>query len=448
MKYSKTIFMVICLIVWLGVHFVFGQQSRKQVLSQYLRTLHTQNGFSGEILVAQKKRVIFQQAIGFSSRELGIALKNNQIYRIASITKTFTGALLVLAQRAGKLKLSDRVCQYIPTLSSQFKDITLHQLLTHTAGLPHYEGIQDYWLKKSKYLSKPAEIMAEINQLKLKSKPGSQMKYTSLGYYLLATALENVYQDRYAKILQEKILHPLKMNDSGAENTLAIIPNLATGYHQLTDDQLIKAPHRNYSILKGSGDMYASAKDLLTWCSSFTNHQLFTLQEQQLIFGHQEYGYGWFIGEAPPKHYYHGGGTWGYSSYLAFYPKEQISIVILSNTSTLPVKEMGRFIEKIVFEHPIKMPLLQKETSQTFDPKLYAGTFVSDSGKMILKVTTQNSKLYAQLANKPAFKIYFKGKHQFFGRKVAVTFSFELKNGQITGLTAQRMGKIFHFNKQ
>ena len=448
MKYSKITFLILCLVLWLGINFAFSQQSHQQTLKQYLQVLHDQQGFSGEILVAKKNQILFQQAIGLSSQELGTILHTGQKYRIASITKTFTGTLMALAQRVGKLKFSDRIVQYVPNLSSKFKEITLHQLLTHTSGLPHYEGIEDYWLKKSKYLSKPTEIIKELNQLKLTFKPGSQMKYTSLGYYLLARALEKVYQAKYAKILQQKILTPLKMSHSGAGSTLAILPSLVTGYHQLADNQLIKAPYRNYALLKGSGDMYATTNDLLKWSLSFAHHQLLTPQAQQLIFGHKKYGYGWFIGNSESSYYYHGGGTWGYSSYLAFYPTKQISIIILSNVSTLPVKEIGKFIEQIVFDRPVKVPLIQKETSQKFDPMLYTGIFTSDSGKMTLKITSHNSKLYAQLANRPKFQIYPKDVHQFFGKKVAVTFSFELKNGRVSGLAAQRMGKKFHFNKQ
>ncbi|OJJ15097.1 hypothetical protein BKI52_40235 [marine bacterium AO1-C] len=448
MKNSKTTFMIICLILWLCVNFVYSQTPVRQTLHNYLKALHTQNGFSGEILVAQKEQIIFQQAIGLSSRELGVALKPNQKYRIASITKTFTGALLVLAQRAGKLKLNDKVCKYIPALSSKFKNITLRHLLKHTSGLPHYEGIKNYWLQKSKYLSKPEAIIAEINQLTLYFKPGSNMKYTSLGYYLLAKVLENVHKAKYATILKDQILKPLKMTHSGVESSLAIVPNLVNGYHQLTDDQVIKSPYRNYAILKGAGDMYSSVNDLLVWSQSFLNNDLLTSQEQQQIFEQDKYGYGWFIGKSQLQHYYHGGGTWGYSSYLAFYPKKQVSIIVLANVSTLPVKETGKFIAQILFNRLTKIPVLQTQTQHEFDPMLYTGVFKSDSGKVTLKITTKNAKLYAQVANRPGFQIYSKGVHQFFGKKVAVTFSFELENRQVTGLTTQRMGKVFHFKKQ
>ena len=100
-----------------------------------------------------------------------------------------------MAEQEKKLKFSDPAIQYIPGLSDKFKNIIIHQLLTHSSGLPHNEGINNYWLTKSKLQMTTEQVINEINAVDLLFEPGSKTHYSSPGYYLLAVILENVYDD-------------------------------------------------------------------------------------------------------------------------------------------------------------------------------------------------------------------------------------------------------------
>ncbi|MBK6265652.1 beta-lactamase family protein [Marivirga sp. S37H4] len=423
----------------------------------YLNVIHAKKGFSGEILVAKANDVLFRSSVGMASLEHELKITNGSKYKIASITKTFTGALVAMAQEEGQLNFEDKACKFIEDLSEKFKEVTIHQLLTHTSGLPHNEGITDYWPIKSKLQLNKEQAIAEINELDLLFTPGSKMHYSSLGYYLLSTILEVLYQDSFENIVTDKILRPLQMEETGSVNSLKIIPHMVSGYHLISDDSLVHAPYRNYSLLKGAGDMYSSATDLLKWNNSFLNNTLLSEDKQKLLFTtyaiphsaeNKNYGYGWFINSSQPEKYYHGGGTWGFSTYTALYPKDKISIIVLSNRSSLPIESIAGDIEKLVFNREFEMP--QIEVAQTTNPinfQIYPGNFISDSGKMKLQITSINNKLMAQLAGNPAFEIYPKGQHAFFGKKVELAIEFEVENEVVTGLSVLRMGQTFHFKK-
>lgn len=250
-------------------------------------------------------------------------------------------------------------------MAESFSEITIYQLLTHTSGLPHNEAIPDYWQLKSKLEMNNKQVLEEINRLELLFAPGTQQKYSSMGYVLLAQVLEKVYGKAFEDILEENILDKLQLANSGPANTLKIIPGLARGYYLLSDDSLVAAPYRNYALLKGAGDMVATSPDLLKWSNSFHSSELLTEKTKELLFSPAQtrvqpedwpYGYGWFIGAGKPKKYFHGGGTWGYSSNIAHYPEDGISLILLSNVSFLPVESIGNTLEKYSLACRTKWP--------------------------------------------------------------------------------------------
>lgn len=451
----------------IGILFIFllaspcaGQLSLPDSLTEklhtYLEVINTKKHFHGELLVAKGQRILFHEAIGLASIEHNIAMKTNVAYRIASITKSFTGTLTAIAGQEKKLNFSDRAIQYMPGLSDKFKDITVQQLLTHSSGLPHNEGIKDYWPTKSKLDMTTEQVINEINDTELLFEPGTQTHYSSPGYYLLAVILENIYDEDYQTIVENNILKPLNMNETGTANTLGIIPKMTRGYHLVNGDSLVVAPYRNYSMLKGAGDMISTASDLLKWSNSFFANTLLKEETKAVMFNpdktthanEKRHGYGWYINTEKPKKYYRGGGTWGYSSYLVLYPEDEISIIILSNISFLPTESIAADVQKIVYGLPFTMPVVEKAIAETaVNLALYAGTFLSDLNNMNLRIIQNETGLFAKLGGNPAFQIYPKGNHHFFGKKIDIQFSFEIKGEIVQGLTAEGMGRTFHFTK-
>lgn len=393
-----------------------------------------------------------------SSYENNVELKKGTKYKIASITKTFTGTLIAIAQEEQKLNVQDKASDYLNGLSHKFSAITIEQLLKHTSGLPHNEGIKDYWQAKSKLQMTTEQVIKEINTLDLLFEPGSQMHYSSLGYYVLASILEKVYKNSFENILKDKILKKLQMNETGIVDGLEIIPQMASGYHLITDDSLIVAPYRNYSMLKGAGDMYSTSSDLLKWNNSFFSNILLSEKAKEIIFAKptdstpktgESYGYGWSMNSDTPKKFYHGGGTWGYSTYTSIYSDEnKTSIISVSNVSILPISNIASNVENIVFGKPFQMPIIHKVLEKPVNLEMYIGDFITDENKMVLSIIKAENSLYAKLGGNPPFEIYPKGNNQFFGKKVEIEFTFEINDANlVTGLSAEGTGKLFKFKK-
>jgi CubicO group peptidase (beta-lactamase class C family) len=441
----------------------FAQQAATgKLLHQYLSIQQKRMGFNGVVLISKNNQLLYKETIGQASVELNVPLHINSVFKIASVTKSFTAMLVMQAVQEQKLTLSDSLASFFPDLKEHaWRSITIEQLLLHRSGIPHNEGIADYWLFKSLLALNRQQALAEIFKTKLLFNPGTSVKYSSPGYFLLATILENLYHKNYDVILKEKITGPLGMSHTGIASTRTIIPGMVAPYH-LLGDSLIVAPYRDFSLMKGSGDMYATAGDLLKWANSFSGNQWNDNITRQIFASHpgnvltndgDPYGYGWYIRPATDlvkAAYYHGGGSYGCSAITVWYPQQKISVVVLSNVSVLPVNELWADIEKILFNQPFKLPQLNTKLAlNVAQLKRFEGQYTSTDGKMELAIIANNQQLYARLGNNPAFEIYPESALGFYGKKVNIKLAFQQdQEGLITGLVADGRGQIITFNKK
>lgn len=433
-----------------------------KLLNRYLAIQEKRIGFNGVVLIARNDTVLYKEVIGKASFELNIPLTINSKFKIASISKSFTAMLITLAVNDGKLNLHDSLALFFPELKDPlWRRITIDQLLSHRSGIPHNEGIIDYWSFKSLLPLNHQQSIAEIFKTKLLFEPGTSARYSSPGYFLLASILENIYHQNYAAILRKKITDPLQMTNTGIYNTKDIIPGITSTYH-LLGDSLIVAPYRDFSLMKGSGDLYSNSIDLLKWTRSFAGvwwsdeikAHIFTPHSGKSLQNNGDmYGFGWFIRPLTNElktAYYHGGGTYGCSSICVWYPKERISIIILSNVSILPVNELWADIEKIIFKLPFTLPEIKRGLSLSPEQlKKFEGSYIAASGDMKLLIVADKEHLYAKLGNNPAFEIYNDSSLEFYGKKVNIKFTFQSdQEGVITGILADGRGQILTFNKE
>jgi CubicO group peptidase (beta-lactamase class C family) len=301
-------------------------------------------------------------------------------------------------------------------------------------------------------------LFTKIFSLKLESTPGSKVKYSSPGYFVLASILENLYGKSYGALVKEKINDPLKLSHVGQLDHSTVVSGLVAGYVQGSDG-LVMAPYRSYSLMKGSGDLYASAQDLIAFLDSFTtplwpaslSKEMFSPHTVEAVERGDRYGYGWFIREKTdrPKAFYHGGGSYGVSTLMARYPEEKLSIVILSNVSVMPVNQIWSDIEDMVLGKPFELPIVR--TSMQISAATLAalvGNYIA-SNQMELTIFAEAGKLYAKMAGRPPFEIFQQQLGKFYGKKVAIDLIFSIDNsGKATGINVTGMGQQFDFKRK
>jgi CubicO group peptidase (beta-lactamase class C family) len=307
----------------------------------FVRKLSPERHFRGNVFAERNGQTALEKSYGFAVEGWKIPNTAQTRFEIASLSKQFTAAAVLQLADAGKLSLDDPVGKYYKDAPRSWQAITIHQLLTHTSGIPNNE-IKDY----SKGIASPYtldELIQTFRDRPLAFPPGTKWAYTNTEYYLLAYIIERVSGEEYGAYLTDHIFEPLKMIHSGFASTLAIVPNAAEGY-TFEDGHLRHRDYFDRSLEIGAGGIYTTVEDLAVWNRALDSPGFLSRRSLDLMFtahppGH--YGYGWFVDSAPQRRIYHEGGDPGFAAFEARYPDQHLLIVVLSNEDDAPVRDIA-----------------------------------------------------------------------------------------------------------
>jgi len=296
------------------------------------------DGFSGTVLVARGDEVLLSKGYGLSDAARGTANGPTTRFRIGSLTKQFTAAAILLLQEQGKLKVTDHMCEYITRCPPAWKRITLHHLLTHTAGLPEITELPQFEAA-SKRPTTPDQQIGWVRSKPLDSAPGSNYHYSNTGYLALGRVIEKVTGRSYETFIDTAILDRLGMSDSGYDTG---DDGVAVGYSRGTT---VAAPI-NMVVPHAAGALYSTTQDLLVWERALIGGHLLRPASlaamttsavdttERIHFG---YGYGIFVSLEPSKPVLvHDGGINGFISLLIHDLSKEITVVVLTNHEDAP----------------------------------------------------------------------------------------------------------------
>jgi CubicO group peptidase (beta-lactamase class C family) len=286
------------------------------------------------LLVVGDGQPLIRRSWGMSNLETHTAATPQTSYRLASVTKQFTAAAILLLAEDNKLSLADRVRKWFPSLPPALDSVTITHLLTHTSGIVDYEDVI------------PAGTTAQVHDadvLRLLQsrdstyfKPGTSYQYSNSGYALLALIVERASGKTFATFLRERIFQPLGMTGSLAyENGISTVPNRAFGY-TLKNKTWTRKDQSVTSAVLGDGGIYSSIDDMMKWDAALYDSRLLSDESRRLAFAPHtatdkddvRYGFGWRItGET----IWHSGETSGFRNVIVRYPGRKLTVVMLTN---------------------------------------------------------------------------------------------------------------------
>jgi CubicO group peptidase (beta-lactamase class C family) len=343
----------------------FGQTDRTKLFERedaYIRSEAANHFFRGSVLVGIDGKIVFEKAYGLGDEEWNANNTVHTKFRIASLTKQFTAACILLLQELGHLNVHDPVSRYLSDLPAAWRAITIHQLLTHTSGIPNNASSPDR-ATNDRIGATPQQLIGPITDKPLDFAPGTNWKYSNTGYVLLGMIVEKISGQSYADFLRTNIFEPLGMRDSGYDIAKDILKERASGY-DVIDGHIVNADFIDMSVPFSAGGIYSTVEDMYRWNEALTvDGKLLSADSRKQMFAEypeathegQHYGYGVVISRLKFKRllYYHGGGVEGFTSVIQRYPDDRICIVILSNLDSYKPWELGDHIASDLFNQPI-----------------------------------------------------------------------------------------------
>jgi len=221
--------------------------------------------FNGSVLVAENGKVIYKKGHGLANMEWGIPNTPDTKFRLGSITKQFTAALILQLAQQGKIKLDGKLSDYLPAYRKDTGEkVTIHQLLNHTSGIPSYTSMAHFMQDVSRQPFGVDDFVKRFASNDLQFEPGSKFAYNNSGYFLLGAIIEKVTGQTYEQALKARILDPLGMKNTGYDHFGNIIEKRASGYEKGPDGYR-NAGYLDMSIPYAAGSMYSTVEDLYLW---------------------------------------------------------------------------------------------------------------------------------------------------------------------------------------
>ncbi len=283
-------------------------------------------GFSGCVLVQKKGKVILRKGYGLARPELGTPNTPETLFDIASASKQVTAAAILLLESQGKLKLDDSIGLYLPNVPEKHADVTLYHLLTHTSGFP----------RNGRAGAGPnlANAMAAYLSANRKSDAGERFEYYNGGYAMLAAVVERVTGQSYEDWTRDNLFKPAGLQHTDFIETQRIDVKRIARSH---DTGRLTTEYIKGWGYKGMGGVLTSVSDLALWCDALFSGELLPAKSMETLLTpyRDKYACGWYVFDTSKnrKVIQHNGGAPGFESYIRYFPKDEVLILVLNNRS-------------------------------------------------------------------------------------------------------------------
>ncbi|RZL14626.1 MAG: class A beta-lactamase-related serine hydrolase, partial [Pedobacter sp.] len=309
----------------------FAQNFNTAKLDSFFNSLAEHNKYMGSIAISQNGKTIYAKAIGKADVETNKDINTESKFRIGSISKTFTATLIFKAIDEKKITLDQTISKYFPAVKNADK-ITIGNLLNHHSGIFNFTNDPGY-LKYNTEKKTRDELVNMIATYPSNFEPGSKAEYSNSNYVLLSIILEKIYKKPYKDILDEKIIKPLKLNDTYYGDKINLTNNEVNSYS--FTGVWLKQPETDMSIPLGAGAIVSNPADLNKFIEALLEGKIVsTVSLAQMKTIKDKYGMG--LTSVPyydKEGYGHGGAIDGFTSMLYYFPADKLAIAIVSNAN-------------------------------------------------------------------------------------------------------------------
>lgn len=395
------------------------------------------------IAVVRNGEIVKAKGYGLANVELNVAATSETSYQSGSVGKQFTATAVMMLVEEGKVALDDKINKYFADAPASWSNITVRNLLTHTAGTTDYP--KDFNFRQD-YTE--AELLKKAQAIPLAFAPGEKWSYSNFGYATLGILISKVTGRFYGDFLQERIFKPLGMSTARIISEADIVPNRAAGYRmpkgELKNQEWV-SPSMNTTA---DGSLYLTVLDMAKWDAALYTEKLLKRSSLDQMWtpvklnngSTHPYGFGWAFGNVNGRKIIEHGGAWqGFTSHISRYVNDKLTVIVLTNRAGANPGKIAHGIAALY--NPELAPIEQKEIQ--VDPKLfddYAGQY-QISPEFILNITREADKLWLQATGQLKVQLFPESQTKFFIKVVDAQVTFvKDASGKVTHLILHQAG--------
>jgi CubicO group peptidase (beta-lactamase class C family) len=323
-------------------------------IDEHFSARYRSGAFNGNVLIAVKGVPVYNKSFGYANKGTGERLTPKSTFQLASTSKPFTAAAVLLLVEDGKVGLDDNLQKFWP--SFPYQGVTVRHLLSHRSGLPDYLNFAKLYTKQA-YIDNADLVQMMISRRpKILARPNAVFKYNNTNYALLAALVEKVSKQSFAEFCEERIFQPL-----GMDNTWVWHPTQAHRKGQTYGYSNAWVPRKPdlFDGVAGDKGIYSTTEDLLKWDQAWYGHTFLkeaTIKQayegQTRSSSGKDYGLGWRMNElsGDRKMIYHNGWWHDYNIVFKRFIDDSTTIIIFSNKYNQQVYKT-EIVESILFRN-------------------------------------------------------------------------------------------------
>lgn len=322
---------------------VAWSQSVSDQVDSYVKQRMQESQIPGlSLAVLEKGRIVEASGFGRANVETDTPATAETVYKIASLSKPFMAAAILLLMQEGKIRLDDQVSKYLEGAPTSWNKITIRHLLTHTSGI--VRDPSDY----HPYTEQPIdEVVRSVYSIPLSFEPGEKWLYSNVGYYVLAEVITRASGIPWDEFIRDRLFAPARMASSRKTSASAVVAHRASGYHQ-SENRMINA--ENWIAVRPSGAFLSTVLDLAKWDGLLDSDSILSASTRKLMWTPAtlndqvsvDYGFGWYVDSFLGRARIHHDGQFpGFRADYERFADDGLTVIVLANSDNASLESLA-----------------------------------------------------------------------------------------------------------
>lgn len=426
----------------LAFTFIGFSQKRFERIDSLLTYLNQNDKFMGSLSLREGNNVVFSKAYGFADVDNKIEAKNTTKYKVGSITKTFTAAIIMQLIEEKKLRLESKLTKFFPKVQNADK-ISISELLHHRSGILDYINQDSLSVEDFKSDDLKDVIYQKINKYESIFEPNSQFMYSNSNYFLLGGIIEKLTKKSFAVNVEERIVKKLGLKNTYYPSSKTDTSKNESYSYIFDGTNWTKVMEWGNDVAYAAGGIISTPDDLTEFMFALFNGKLVKKPSLDLMTELKD-GYGAALMQFPfgeRKFYGHTGGIENFRAVVGYYPIDNLGVSLIVNGDNFNRNDIMIGILSIYYKIPYPFPNFDKIDDSLLQK--YVGIYSSSEIPLKITISVKDGELIAQATGQSSFPLTPKSETEFVFQTAGIEMIFDENK-----FTLKQGGQKFKFTKE